>query len=134
MGIKTLLEKIRLLVLGKVIIKEQGASYQDLRMLIERSISRMKIQPNCPYCGSEMMFRNSSIVGTAGPIRDDIGMKCPNCFHTAHFGVPISRQEYEEEIKLRGGQWLLRPTYRLDERSRTDVKERLKALGYLDFD
>lgn len=134
MKVKQFLNKLRWLILGDITAKETGRPYKNLASLIERSMSRLKINARCPYCGTEMMFRTSHLVGPGNqPARDDIGLKCPYCFHTAHFGVPITKKEYEEELRLRGGAYLLHPAYRLDERRREDVKRRLRALGYLEI-
>jgi len=132
MSIKRLLEKIRLTLISNY-SRESGAPYAKLDFLIERCINRMKVKPKCPYCGTVIMFRRSVITKDV-PIRDDQTWKCSNCFHTAHFGVPITKQEYEEEFRLRNGRYLLTPTYRQDEKHRQDVLERLKQLGYLEFE
>jgi len=131
MGLKNLLDKIRLVILG-IEAKEMRTPYKHLDMLIQRAEERMKIKPICPYCGAKMKFRFSHIVGKF-PIRDDQTWKCPRCFHTAHFGIPMTRKEYEEEFKLRRGEYLLKPDYREDEKYRKDVLKRLKELGYLEF-
>jgi len=115
--------------------------YSDLDYLIQRAKERMRIKPVCPFCSNEILFRHSTIAGgnliprtpKGSPIRDDQYWKCPNCFHTSHFGLPMSRRDALIEMKLRGGSDLLYPTCRSDEREREDVKKRLRALGYLDF-
>lgn len=88
--------------------------------------------PKCPYCDSLMMFRHSTVVVDIGPVRDDMGFKCPRCFHTAHFGIPITRAEALEEIDLRGGPTLTRPSIRPDEDGLDIVKVRLRRLGYIE--
>lgn len=86
-----------------------------------------------------MAFRTSKISGggiaspVGSPIRDDQMWKCPVCFAGQGFGVPITREEAMEEIRLRGSRYLARPTIRTDEAMREDVKQRLRKLGYLDF-
>lgn len=105
--------------------------YEKIELLVNRCVERMKLKPLCPFCGSEMKFRFSVIVGEY-PIRDDQTWKCKNCFHTAHFGVPLTRKEFDEEFKLRKGTYLLKPDWRPDER-RKEIVDRLRALGYLGF-
>ena len=114
---------------------------ESLNVLIDRATKRMKIIPVCHHDGTTMMFRRSSIDGggiggssKGTPIRDDQTWKCPTCYHTEHFGIPMTRQEALEEIKLRKGRFILFPTLRQDERDRQDIKERLRRLGYIDFD
>jgi hypothetical protein len=100
-----------------------------LKELIARSEKRMRIKPVCPHCNTEMKFRASQVV-EGNVSRDDIAYKCPNCFHTAHFGIPITGEEVRNEIDLRGSHQLLRPTaFKLDEDE--EIKKRLRDLGYL---
>lgn len=125
-------------ILGYTWFEEEGRKpHGRLDVLIQRCEDRKRQYhglPKCPYCGTQMMFRHSALAGGSGaPIRDDQGWKCVACFHTAHFGIPLTRDEYEDEYQLRGGRFLTRPTYRLDERGRDEVMKRLRALGYLDF-
>lgn len=112
-------------------IKEEGKSYSNLDYLIRRCENRMRIQPQCAYCKESMMFRRSIIVNSV-PVRDDQLWKCPRCFHTTGFGLPISKREYDEEYKLRGGVYLMTPTFRKGEQVDSRVLERLRALGYID--
>lgn len=79
-----------------------------------------------------MAFRHSKIVVGLGPVRDDMGFKCTWCFHTAHFGIPITEAEAREAIELRGGPVLTRPSERPDEDGDEMVKERLRRLGYIE--
>jgi len=79
-----------------------------------------------------MIFKRSAIVKDV-PIRDDQTWKCPNCFHTTHFRVPITEKEYNEEYKLRKGRYLSTPSFREDEKYRADIIKKLKQLGYLGF-
>ena len=89
-------------------------------------------RPVCPYCDRRMMFRHSEIVVGRGPVRDDQVWKCTRCYHTAHFGLPITRGEALEEIDLRGGPTLMRPSRRSDEDGLEVVTERLRRLGYIE--
>ncbi len=90
------------------------------------------IKPSCPYCQNPMMFRHSKLVVDVGPVRDDQGWKCTHCFHTAHFGIPMTREAAVDEINLRGGQTLMRPSDRPDEDGDEMVKARLRRLGYIE--
>jgi len=100
--------------------------------LVKRAEDRMMIIPVCPYCDIVMEFRNSNIVIGAGPIRDDQTYKCTKCFHKLNWGLPMTKLDAEEEKRLRGGSYLLRPTLRLDERDLDVIKERLRRLGYIE--
>ena len=105
---------------------------RNIELIYSRSMDRVKKIPvYCPFCNSEMKFRHSNIYFP--PYRDDITFKCPKCFHTAHFGIPITKKVYESEYKLRQGNYFMRPTYNRAERSKEIIKERLKDLGYLEF-
>ena len=86
----------------------------------------------CPYCGSHMMFRHSKIVTTIGPVRDDQAWKCTRCYHTAHFGIPMTRELALAEIEVRGNPTLMRPSERPDEDGLDIVNERLRRLGYIE--
>lgn len=105
--------------------------YTNLSLLIKRCIKRMKITPLCQFCDLPMMFRYSTI--SWPPLRDDQVWKCIKCFHTVHFGIPLTKKEYVREFALRGGRHLIRPSYRSDERNKKEVLERLRALGYMAF-
>lgn len=131
--VKRVLLKIRWLVLGENYTREENTPYRNLHLLVKRAENRMKLKPKCPFCGSVMRFRRSHVV-KAVPYRDDQVWKCTVCFHTSHFGLPISRETYVEEVKLRHGEYLLTPTYRRDERVRKEVLKRLRELGYFEFD
>lgn len=141
--IRKILRRIQIFVLGF----QPSLGYQiPLPELIRRAEARNKDRrmgpypPICPHCKGSMMLRGSVIAGggfagapRGSPIRDDQQWKCPKCFHTCHFGIPISREEAEEEVRLRGGTIISRPTFRRDEGARKEVRERLRALGYIDF-
>lgn len=86
----------------------------------------------CPYCEKHMMFRHSKIVTTVGPVRDDQAWKCPLCYHTAHFGIPMTLFLALAEIEVRGNPTLMRPSERPDEDGDEIVKERLRRLGYIE--
>lgn len=130
------LRRIKLLLYRLLVdpsVRELGRPYRvSLDLLIVRAEERMVITPKCPFCGKTMLLRRSTIV-KAVPIRDDQGYKCRRCKHTAHFGIPITRELYDEEYRLRGGRQLLVPTYRKDERSNKAVLQRLYELGYVDW-
>ena len=124
------------------IIRKAKASetrpYQiELAELILRAEKRfreraMRDLPRCPYCGFLMMFRHSKIVTTVGPVRDYQAWKCRVCFHTAHFGIPMTLDEALAEIELRGSPTLMRPSERPDEDGLDVVTERLRRLGYIE--
>lgn len=138
--IVAVLKRIRYYALG--VHPETAGKYEDLSLLLRRARNRMKIKPVCPFCPTEMRLRGSIIRGggydntpSGSPIRDDQNWKCTNCFHTAIFGLPLTREQARQEVKLRGGSVVLCwPHVRLSESHRKDVRERLRALGYLDFD
>lgn len=115
-------------------MKSRGSPYKlPLQELIDRSVARCVIQkPVCPHCGNPMEFRHSKIVVEVFPVRNDIGYKCTNCYHTCHFGIPMTQEDALKEIDLRGSPYLTRPTYRSDERDMEIVKERLRKLGYIE--
>jgi len=113
-------------------------SYQDAEYLIKRAIMRFQERskldyPKCPFCGKEMKFRFSNLSRYGWPIREDQCWKCPNCYYTCTFGIPITRKEWDEEFKLRKGHVILRPDLREDEKWQKTVLEHLKKFGYLDF-
>jgi len=104
----------------------------NLHALIEKAKRRMKLTPKCPYCLNVMSFRDSRI-WKGFPYRDDQSYKCTFCFHTCTFGLPITKKEYEMELKLRGSPYLLRPDFNPSERNNKETIERLRALGYLEI-
>jgi len=59
--ISRILNKIRWVTLG-INAQERGSKYENLDFLISRAKARMRINPKCPYCGHDMMFRRSAIV------------------------------------------------------------------------
>lgn len=94
--------------------------------------------PVCPQCFLQrdvkvkMEFRHSNIV-IGVPNRDDQAWKCFYCYHTLHHGLPITKKDALEEVELRGGStYLMRPTYRVDERDNEAVLKRLSDLGYIE--
>lgn len=124
--------------------QNEGTGYViPLKDLIIRAENRFKFatnydQPYCPQCMAQdetrvpMMFRHSKIV-VGVPNRDDQGWKCPVCYTTVHHGIPITREAALDEIKLRGNAaYLMRPSFRPDERDNEIVKERLRRLGYIE--
>lgn len=108
----------------------------SLARLIQMAENRFEevtgLWPACPYCESSMNFRHSKIVVTVGPVRDDQAWKCPRCCHTAHFGIPMTRELALAEIEVRGNPTLMRPSERPDEDGDEMVKERLRRLGYIE--
>ena len=126
-------------------LRYRGKSYEiPLNELIDLAVDRMKRETGytkliCPQCflqrgvKSPMDFRTSKIVVDVVPIRDDQAYKCTWCFYTEHHGIPINRVEANTEIRLRGGSpWLMKPTYRPDERNDEAVLKRLRDLGYIE--
>jgi len=115
-----------------------GARGKELLKLIEKEEQLKQAHegtPVCPYCAGKMMFRHSKLAGGNGaPLRDDQAWKCPCCKHTAHFGIPVTRGEFDEMKLERGGLFLSRPSFRLGERGDAEVRKRLRDLGYLEFD
>lgn len=124
--------------------ERKGKGYKvPLGDLIFRAIKRFREQtgfdyPICPQCflnrnvKVKMDFRHSNIV-IGIPTRDDQAWKCTYCYHTLHHGIPITKKEALEEVDLRGGSsYLMRPTYRVDEREDEAVLKRLADLGYID--
>ena len=125
--------------------RNRGSAYEiPLEELIERAVERKTEATGfkdifCPQCFLQrgvkvpMEFRTSKIVIEVVPIRDDQAYKCTYCFKTVHHGIPITRKDAEEEIHLRGGSpYLMKPTYRPDERDNEEVKKRLRDLGYIE--
>lgn len=125
--------------------RNRGKPYKiELEELILRAKGRFTehtgfSSPCCPQCFLQrdskvfMMFRTSKIVIDVVPIRDDQAYKCGWCYMTVHHGIPITRKDALEEIELRGGSpYLMKPTYRPDERGMEVVKKRLADLGYIE--
>jgi len=136
MSVVKRVKELVLVVLGR---KEFGGRRLKSLDFLIRKEERLKAKhgglPVCPYCKSKMLFRHSRLSGGSGaPLRDDQGWKCPVCKHTAHFGVPVTRKEFDGLRWERGGVFLSRPSFSLSEREDSEVKERLKKLGYLEFD
>jgi hypothetical protein len=125
--------------------KNRGSDYLlALERLIERAEERYTEATGykivmCPQCfmqrgvKTRMEFRTSKIVIDVIPIRDDQAYKCTWCYHTVHHGIPITKTDALIEINMRGGSpYLMKPTYRPDERDMDVVKERLRKLGYIE--
>ena len=123
----------------------RGTQYSEYKVPLHTLIHRAEMRfvrfngtyPLCPMDfakGTEvaMDFRHSEVVVGRGPVRADQTWKCTNCFHTAHFGLPITESEALEEIDLRGGPTLMRPSRRPDEDGLDVVTERLRRLGYVE--
>lgn len=61
--------------------------------------------------------------------RDEL-YKCPECYFTATFGVPLSPEEYGEQLRAWNGHRI--EDYWLNEQGGDQaVLERLRALGYI---
>ena len=140
MGLFDLLKIIRKYVLGFDLDFSVG-SYENLDLLIKRAVKRMGRDIFCPFCGSKLEFRSSRLQGggignapIGTPIHDDQQWKCTNCFSAFAFGIPMTKEEAKEEIRVRKGVWLCWTLMRKNERKREDIKRRLKALGYIDFE
>lgn len=114
----------------------------------------------CPWCRRPLSVRFTSIArcgddpisgeadGDRTPYIDGVGMKCAGrgCGFRPDFDVPLAkgvgywprldaREEYERELKLRGGEANSRldAAYdAVDDDGAADVEDRLEALGYLD--
>ncbi len=123
--------------------ERKGKGYKvSLEVLILRAVDRFQMEtgfekPICPQCFFNrnvkvpMDFRHSNIV-IGVPTRDDQAWKCTYCYHTLHHGIPITNKAALEEVDLRGGSsYLMRPTYRVDERDNEAVRKRLSDLGYI---
>ena len=123
--------------------ERKGKGYKvPLEDLIFRAIKRYREQtgfqyPICPQCFLNrnvkvvMEFRHSNVV-IGVPTRDDQAFKCLYCYHTLHHGIPITKKDALEEVDLRGGSsYLMRPTFRVDERDDEAVLKRLSDLGYI---
>lgn len=125
-------------IIRKVKASEVRPYLLPLKTLIQETELRfmegtgMKTLPRCPFCEKLMMFRHSKIVTSVGPVRDDMVFKCVSCFHTAHFGIPMTREDALTSINVRGGPTLMRPSERPDEDGLDVVTERLRRLGYLE--
>jgi len=88
--------------------------------------------PSCPICAEKLMFRSSNLSRDATfSFREDQCWKCPKCFITLNFGVPMTKEEWRKALARRGGYLLMRPDIRESERGQKEVLERLRALGYL---
>ena len=142
MGLMKLLKVVRKHLLKEVSIDYSTDYYDNLNLLIIRAKNRMKHDTlYCPFCNHELQFRMSKLQGggmgqspVGSPIHDDQLWKCPNCFYAARFGIPMTKEEAINELKVRKGIYLCVPLLRKDETTRQDIRKRLKALGYIDFD
>lgn len=91
----------------------------------------------CDRCGGEMQVRSSQL--NEDPCRDDIRIKCAQscCWWTRH-GVPLAREEYEDELAERRTEAVADPVSHVDAVSepRPEGEEtpmdRLEAMGYVD--
>jgi len=59
---------------------------------------------------------------------NNLHYKCPHCDFVAVFGVPITEEEYEELVELRGGHERWIPRTRWEEIP--EIKRRLQIWGY----
>jgi hypothetical protein len=144
MGFLTNIESL----LRRVFFNERGFSEYNrgkrklsLFELVSNAEARKGVVPLCPYCmvtenrRVEMMFRHSTLAGGDGaPLREDQTWKCPCCRNTQNFGLPLTSEEFHVLKMNRGGKYLMRPTFRKDERDKEAVKKRLRDLGYLSFE
>jgi len=96
----------------------------------ERVLARLDPLPadiwDCEACdGTDtMQLRRSSV--RPEPCADDVTLKCRRCRRIRTHGVPISREEYEDEQRARQGRTL----DMVHDGPHEDVEENLAALGY----
>lgn len=122
---------------------------KDAARLIERVEERAGADiVTCPVCGHDREVRSTQV--SEDPCRNDIRLKCPHdpeadgetgCgFWTSH-GIPISRERYEEEMRVR--ERIASQTGKSNPRhvdavmtdvpaEHSAVEDRLAALGYVE--
>jgi hypothetical protein len=99
----------------------------DARDLLEQVVPDRLDPLDCDRCDGIMEIRSTQV--QENPCRNDIRVKCMECYWWTRHGVPISRETYEFEMDRRD--------HRLVDAVNTDdgdreFEERLEALGYLD--
>lgn len=84
---------------------------------------------DCEPCGGEgtMAIRRSSL--RPEPCADDVLLKYMTCYRVQTHGIPISREQYEREMELRGGS---RIRDMVDD-GPDSVESNLASLGYIDY-
>ena len=105
----------------KVVKSKKGAIILPVQPLI------------CPFCGNEMIIHDFRAIyqKSFNFYHCDIHMKCPNCSFWCIFGVPISKEEYEELVKSPlHGRVLKEELIKIYPKYGELLKERLKKLGY----
>lgn len=104
-------------------------SKETYQKIYYRARMRKAKIPTCPLCKPHcsLMFIRGSYIQRY-PWRDDQQWKCPRCKLVLIFGIPISSKEAKEEHTLRNG-------YAFDfVGNAPDIKQKLKALGYLEWE
>lgn len=91
-------------------------------------IKRKTRIPDCPCCGTRMMFRHGNI--HKNPMAWGQNWKCPECYLIEGFGIPLTKEEFEEVKELQNGHkhYNGKPKEDVEEK---EIKENLKELGYL---
>jgi len=91
----------------------------------------------CPFCGTPLVIHQEIVAKY--PRKNfthcDVHMKCPRCDWFTVFGVPISKEEYDELSKSK---WvgvvftdeLINNLTDLNDDEKKIIEERLKSLGY----
>jgi len=81
---------------------------------------------SCSACGSEDWFVRRSILGDK-LCQDDVMVKCADCFAVRWHGIPLTADEWDEELEARDGR------NSIDGIGQGDggVLENLVAMGYV---
>lgn len=92
----------------------------------------------CPFCQSRMVFHDSEISRwpSLNPLAyiNNVTLKCPDCKFLARFGIQVSKEWFDEAVKLRGAVRTISVFDRFLEKTKEDnaaQRKRLQALGYL---
>jgi len=93
----------------------------------------------CPFCGSEMRLERRALHRSTPADAPDASLPkriardetwiCPNCHFVATFGIPLTEEEYETQLREWGGHRI--EDYHLAEGEPEEVKRRLEELGYV---
>ncbi len=104
---------------------------------LERIYNRLGFkEQNCPICfanGREgiMVFRYSVV--QQEPVADAVIMKCGTCRFCSAFGLPLTSEQFEDELSERGGTWFT-PHWKDGSDPDEIVVKRLQELGYLEYE